>query len=169
MLVFLYHAFYQIFDIVTDIHPAGILELYISYFDAGLDGSVIVVPKWRVATQHDEEQHPCAPDVALERLFFEEDLRSDLDESICFLSIPEDHHEILRLNVSVDDALVVQLLDGQHDLAEDLARSALGQSFAIHHLVEQFRPFALLEHQLLLDVVLIHVLQLYDVRVVDLL
>ena len=75
--------------------------------------------------------------------------------------------EIFWLEVAMDDAEFVELLDARDDLVQELGGLHLPEALAVHNVLKQLASAQILHHQAELALHVNYLIQLHDVRVLD--
>lgn len=183
----------KIFRFVADILPGRFVQVVFALFDELEQLKVILVVEGRLPRQQNEEHNTDTPKVT--RLIvglLADDLRRNVarcatscrSELICSqqagqtkvrdlnnarLQILGRKEQILRFDVPVHNANLVTVDQSIEDRRYDVSGLLFGEDFLGHDLVKQLAATKQLHHYVDVLLVLVHVVELDDVGVVDLL
>ena len=90
----------------------------------------------------------------------------DLDRDVLAGLRPRLQQDVLRLEVAVHHLVLVAVHDRRNQALEDVGRLLFGELTLVHYVVEQFPARTQLRHDVKTVLVLVKLVDLYDVRVV---
>ena len=192
--VLLKHLAHEVLGGIRNSVPVGGVESQRLLQDISEDLLVVVALERRISTKEDKENDTETPNIAglvvvAFEYFWGDIVRSTDDgvHALNFLLLREAlgeaeidqldlgvlgsvvHEEVLRLQVSMDNAVSVQVLDSADHLAHDIGGVALSEPLRGNDAVKEFSTLAVLHNNVDITVIDVALIELDNVGVVDLL